>query len=77
MKSTAIANSNIAFVKYWGKKNSIKNIPMNPSISMTLDENVSTKTTVELSDKYNKDGFFLDNEKQSGSKLVDTKDHRL
>jgi diphosphomevalonate decarboxylase len=69
MKSTVIANSNIAFVKYWGKKDENLNLPMNSSISMTLDENVSTKTTVEFSDKYKEDAFVLDNVKQAGEKL--------
>jgi len=59
MKSTAWANSNIAFIKYWGKKDYEKNIPMNPSISMTLDSNLSTKTTVDFSDDYEKDTFVL------------------
>lgn len=70
MKATAIANSNIAFVKYWGKKDALFNIPMNPSISMTLDDNFSSTTTVEFSDKYIEDIFILNNEKQIGSKLV-------
>ncbi len=69
MKATCIANSNIAFVKYWGKKDSKLNIPMNPSISMTLDENLSTKTTVEFSEKYKEDRLILNNEKQTGNKL--------
>ena len=69
MKATATANSNIAFVKYWGKKDNKLNIPMNPSISMTLDENLSTKTTVEFSEKYSTDEFKLNNEKQTDNKL--------
>ena len=69
MKTTAIVNSNIAFVKYWGKKNTVINLPMNPSISMTLDENLSTKTTVEFSKKYKKDIFILNNEEEQGKKL--------
>jgi diphosphomevalonate decarboxylase len=69
MKSTAIANSNIAFVKYWGKKEESLNIPMNPSISMTLDEKVSTKTTIEFSERYNEDEFTLDNKNMIGEKL--------
>lgn len=39
------APSNIAFVKYWGKRD--RQIPMNPSLSMTLS-NCFTKTTVEF-----------------------------
>ena len=69
MKATAIANSNIAFIKYWGKKDQVKNIPMNPSISMTLDDNFSTKTTVEFSDKYTNDILILNNKKQIGNKF--------
>jgi len=69
MKSTAIANSNIAFVKYWGKKDYEINIPQNPSISMTLDENLSTKTTVEFSEKYTEDLFILNDEIGFGGKL--------
>ncbi len=69
MKATVIANSNIAFVKYWGKKDEILNIPMNSSISMTLDEKISTKTTVEFSEKYKEDEFILDKKRQEGEKL--------
>ena len=38
--------SNIALIKYWGKRDI--QIPMNPSISFTLDE-AHTKTTIEYS----------------------------
>ncbi|MEM3374335.1 MAG: diphosphomevalonate decarboxylase [Candidatus Woesearchaeota archaeon] len=69
MKATAIANSNIAFLKYWGKKDDSLNIPMNPSISMTLDENISTKTFVEFTKELNEDEFYLNNIKQEGEKL--------
>ncbi len=47
MKVTAIAPSNIAFIKFWGKRNSVLNIPYNNSISMNLDS-VSTTTSVEF-----------------------------
>jgi diphosphomevalonate decarboxylase len=69
MKSTAIANSNIAFIKYWGKKDEKLNIPMNPSISMTLDSSLSTKTTVEFSKRYPKDEFILNDKRQGSEKL--------
>ena len=51
MKATAIANSNIALVKYWGKRNSDLILPYNSSVSMTLDS-LFTTTTVEFSDSY-------------------------
>ena len=45
MKATAVAHSNLAFVKYWGKANAELNIPLNNSISMTLSA-AKTTTTV-------------------------------
>jgi diphosphomevalonate decarboxylase len=63
MKKTAIANSNIALVKYWGKRNDELILPYNSSISMTLDK-LYTKTTVEFSEKY--DNFqVIINDKQA------------
>lgn len=43
-KATAIAPSNIAFVKYWGARNLKRAVPVNPSISMTLSVCVSRCT---------------------------------
>lgn len=45
-KATAIAPSNIAFIKYWGTRDVERTLPYNPSLSMTLDRCV-TRTTVE------------------------------
>jgi len=57
--------SNIALVKYWGKKQD--QIPENPSISFTLDY-CKTTTKLSFSKKENHDGFsfdvFLDDEKK-------------
>lgn len=58
MKATAIASPNIALIKYWGKADDKLNIPLNNSISMTLNE-LKTTTTVEFSDKYSKDSLIL------------------
>jgi len=61
--------SNIALVKYWGKKNN--QIPANPSISFTLD---ACKTTTKLtySEKTNSEDFsfdvFLEGEKKDDFK---------
>lgn len=62
MKATAIAPSNIAFTKYWGRKDEILRLPANGSISMCLS-NLLTTTTVEFSDKYTKDELILNNKK--------------
>ena len=61
--------SNIALVKYWGKKDD--QIPANPSISFTLDA-CKTTTTLSFSKKGNNDVFsfdvFLDGKKQDDFK---------
>lgn len=58
MKATAIAPSNIAFIKYWGKKDEVLRLPENGSLSMCLS-NLLTTTTVEFDEKYQEDEFFL------------------
>ncbi|OEK07823.1 diphosphomevalonate decarboxylase [Flavivirga aquatica] len=61
--------SNIALVKYWGKKKD--QIPENPSISFTLDH-CKTTTILSFSKKENQDSFsfevFLDGEKKDDFK---------
>jgi diphosphomevalonate decarboxylase len=47
IKATARAPSNLAFVKYWGKKDETLRLPANASISMNLSHLVTT-TTVEF-----------------------------
>ncbi|MDO5978173.1 diphosphomevalonate decarboxylase [Flavivirga spongiicola] len=62
--------SNIALVKYWGKKE--HQIPENPSVSFTLD-NCKTTTTLSFSKKESSDDFsfdvFLDGDKKDDFKL--------
>lgn len=48
MTSTATAHTNIAFIKYWGKKDTLFNLPTTSSISLTLNE-FYTKTSVTQS----------------------------
>lgn len=60
-KSTAIANANIALIKYWGKRNKELILPFNSSISMTCD-GLQTKTTVEFSDKYEEHTVIINDE---------------
>jgi len=61
MKATAIANANIALVKYWGKRDNKLLLPFNSSISMTC-EGLTTITTVEFSNKYKKDQITINDE---------------
>ena len=49
MKVTAQAPSNIAFVKYWGRKDEVLRLPENGSVSMNLSTLLTT-TTVEFGD---------------------------
>lgn len=54
MKATAVAPSNIAFIKYWGKKDEVLRLPENGSVSMCLS-NLLTTTTVEFTSDYKED----------------------
>jgi len=54
MKATAAAPSNIAFIKYWGKKDEKLRLPANSSISVNLS-GLKTTTTVKFSKEYKQD----------------------
>ena len=58
MKATALAHSNLALVKYWGKKNALLNIPAVGSISITLKE-LFTRTQVQFDPKLDSDVLIL------------------
>jgi len=45
MRATAIAHTNLALVKYWGKRNKELNLPAVGSISVTLKD-LFTQTTI-------------------------------
>ena len=62
MKTTAIAYSNIAFIKYWGKKDQKLRLPLNNSISMNLS-NLQTLTTVEFSQNLKSDDVTINAQK--------------
>ena len=65
LKATAIACANIAFIKYWGKRDAELNLPANASISMNLDR-LTTVTTVEFSPDYDDDLVVLDGRDERG-----------
>lgn len=55
----AKAHTNIALIKYWGKKDKALKIPHNSSISLTLDA-FYTETEVIYDDSLTQDVFYLD-----------------
>jgi len=61
MKATAVAPSNIAFIKYWGRKDEALRIPMNGSVSMNLS-NLLTTTTVEFNKDFKEDIITINHE---------------
>lgn len=71
MKATSQAPSNIAFIKYWGKKDEALRLPENGSISMNLS-NLLTTTTVEFNSEYREDGITINGIKESneGSRAI-------
>lgn len=70
MKTTAVAPANIAFIKYWGKKDPALRLPLNPSISMNLSA-CTTTTTVEFSKDFNEDSVSEGFDKQRIIEHVD------
>jgi diphosphomevalonate decarboxylase len=65
LKSGYITSPNIAIVKYWGKIDTESIIPLNTSLSFTLNpDDLSTTTKITLSSKYKENLFFL-NDKPS------------
>ncbi|KAH8371127.1 hypothetical protein KR093_006287 [Drosophila rubida] len=61
--ATCVAPVNMALVKYWGKRNEELILPINDSISMTLDANeMSAKTTVAASESFKQNRMWLNGE---------------
>lgn len=57
---TAQSPTNIAVIKYWGKRDETLILPINDSISVTLDpDHLCTTTTVAVSPKFEKDQMWL------------------
>src|SRR6185295_4892710 len=62
----AVAHSNIALAKYWGKRDVERNLPDVPSLSMTLAA-LSTVTSVCFDPNVRADEFVLNGELQEPS----------
>ncbi|MDO4903692.1 MAG: diphosphomevalonate decarboxylase [Limosilactobacillus sp.] len=63
--ATAKAHTNIALVKYWGKRDQDLILPHTDSLSLTLDEFYTT-TTVEFDDQIDADAVSINGEPLSG-----------
>lgn len=68
-KAAAVSPANIAFIKYWGKKDPLINLPFNNSISMNLS-NCFTTTQVEFNPRFKKDNVFIDGKEVKDEKMV-------
>ncbi len=64
-KATAVAHANIAFIKHWGVADRLLNLPVNPSISMTLAA-LTTRTTVEFRAEHAADRVSIDGREVEG-----------
>lgn len=65
-KITARAHTNIALIKYWGKRDEKLFLPMNSSLSLTLDAFYTDTTTSFLPE--DKEDIFILNGKKQGAK---------
>lgn len=65
MKVTVKAPANIAFIKYWGKKNEKLRIPANSSISMNLSDAFSV-TSVDFDNRLKEDVVKIDDVVSAG-----------
>ena len=66
MKAAAKAHTNIALIKYWGKRDEQLFLPTNSSLSVTLDK-FYTETSVQFSPDLHADRFIL-NDQQADPK---------
>lgn len=64
----ARAHTNIALIKYWGKRDSELFLPMNSSLSLTLDA-FYTDTKVVFDDELKADVFYLNGRLQSEKEI--------
>lgn len=68
MKATARAHTNIALVKYWGKRDQELILPQTDSLSLTLDP-FYTDTTVEIDPTLAADQLLIDGNQVDPSKM--------
>ncbi len=71
MRAKARAHSNIALIKYWGKRDPKLNIPAVGSISLTLDA-LWTETEIVFDKALREDELILDNRRASHNEVKRT-----
>ena len=64
--ATAIAFSNIAFIKYWGNRDEALRLPVNGSISMNL-AGLETRTSVTFTQSHQDDSLILNGRPTTGT----------
>ena len=74
MEATAKAPANIAFIKYWGKKDEKLRLPANSSISMNLS-NTFTVTSVEFNPRLTHDELIINGSKSVGDEIKRVSNH--
>jgi len=72
--ASAIAGSNIAFVKYWGNLDAALRLPLNGSLSMTLDA-ARTTTTVAFRPELRHDELWLNDAPASSAATQRASEH--
>ena len=65
----ARAHTNIALIKYWGKRDKDLFLPMNSSLSLTL-EAFYTDTKVTFDENLTEDSFLLNGKEQSEKEIA-------
>ncbi len=68
LTATSIACANIAFIKYWGNRDSALRLPVNGSISMNLD-GLYTRTTVSFQPSLGWDELVINGREVTGKGL--------
>ena len=67
--ATCECTPNNALIKYWGKRDEKLFLPTNGSVSVCMDEQLTTRTTVVFSPKFSSDEGWLDGQKLSEEEL--------
>jgi diphosphomevalonate decarboxylase len=62
LRAKAVAPSNIAIVKYWGKRDEVLNLPATSSISITLSK-LKTEVCVSFDENLGQDEVFVEDER--------------